>query len=151
MSRSKRREKRLEAQNKAERVEKHFGIVDLWGFEVVNAQAQIWALTRLRDMAHGFPGDLLPDPIDHTKEDTEAGFAEWIRILNVMIDGWQSVLDVHELIIKPYDETKSFMENVNTPATDEELAAYRAARDECDRRFRAGMALYVEYYHALWD
>lgn len=133
--------------HRTERAENNFSTRDIWNFFVANAQAQVTALAEMRDMAHGYPSEF----VNWDDESDHSGFDKWINIINKMIDGWQSILDEDELTIRPYDESKSFLENVNTPVMDEQYENYRLAVADCQRRFREGMALYVNYYRSLWD
>jgi len=138
-------------EHRSQRADNNFSTRDIWNFAWSNAEAQIKALTALRDMAHGYPAELatdepLPDgSVDHS------GMDRWREILDKMIDGWQSLSDEDELTIRPYDESKTFLENVNAPISDEQREAYRVAVDACRQRFTEGIELYVRYYRSLWD
>lgn len=107
---------------KKERAENRFAKCDIWNFFLANAEAQVYALTALRDMAHGYP-DCEEIP---TME-------KWKQVLDAMIDGWQAMVD--------YDNS-DFWE------TPEE---WKAHTDACMARFNLGTSLYVKYYTSLWD
>lgn len=105
------------ARNLDERQRHHFGREDIWSFFTINAAAQMRALKTLRDEAHGHPGEF-----DSMKE--------WKKVLDIMIDGWQAVVDQDDLEWTPN---------------------YYAEWDALQERFKVGMEVYTTYYHHLWD
>lgn len=117
-----RRKKSGERALENQRIAHRFHERDIWNFFVANAEAQVYALTKLRDNGHGYPG----------MEGAETP-EEWAEILTVMIDGWQAILDGDEFDF----------------STD--LGEYLTYQQACDARFKKSMALYVEWYHHLWD
>lgn len=83
MTKKDQKRRKGEKRNIDQRKELHFGDQDLWNFFIANAKAQVSALTRLRDSAYGYPGDL--DSMD-----------DWHVLLNQMIDGFQAIIDYDE-------------------------------------------------------
>ena len=90
---------------------------DVWGYSIANARRQVLILTQFKDNKAGYPDGM-----------TEK---KWNKILDEIIDGFQSVIDRDEYLFTSKDYKK-------------ELRYF-------DKRWKKGMALYVEYYFNLWD
>ena len=112
---------RADVRNRYGRVKNNFGRSDIWSFHYVNAQAQIKALTALKN-GIGYPSEFVDN----------GGPEAWYAVVDQMIDGFQAAVDIDDI---PYENWDQFQK----------------LNDECQARIEAGFAVYAKHYLNLWD
>jgi len=120
-------------QNTLGRSKNNFGKRDIWNFFISNAEAQVKALTLFKQNSSGFPTQMYDEIsvksiFDITPEESRLARIRWLDHIDIMIDGWQAVIDKDVF----FDYSAS------------EIHA-------ADLRFEIGMRTYVKYYECLWD
>lgn len=104
-----------------QRIKRGYSDEDLWGWDCHNALVNAAALRQLADIAHGWPGEPMT-------------FEEWQEILRKMARGFEA-----------------HVEMVSSGVGDEGWEEYAKRQEALRQEFKEGMALYAEWYGALWD
>lgn len=110
-----------------QRIKQGYSSGDVWSLDYYLNRVIIGGMTELRENLHGFPAELLPDPVDNSdKEESENASALWAAILTGIIEGFEAAQAIVEL------------------SGSEDFADLQAV-------FDLGFDLFHDYYFHLWD
>lgn len=135
-----------------------WGYRDLWGFSSYIAQVMVGALTKLKEIKHGYPG-----------EDEASTNAKWGKCLDDMIYTFKTVIKVlgenDETWLIPHEKegwtpewrtkTRNFVRRLNYgkkggPFADLNQKYYIMSKKEWER-YQRGWYLFQKFFYSLWD